>query len=220
MQLGAKSLMKPFMASTGNDINHDDDDVTTDADMPLLEAADEDGDEDEDKEDEASCDDDIRNDGLSVGDQIDELDELDDDARATLLMETADVRTTLSKVSCQQVPHTACWFFRQVRQLSFSIIHSTTIVLPAWRLACKKYSLRVRILPRDVATRWNSTYDMLSVVQAYRKPVDDVTADKSLKLRKFELDSDEWQIIDDLLFVLAVNGSILLSNFAHLQWYD
>ena len=45
---------------------------------------------------------------------------------------------------------------------------------------------------------------MLKVVQEYRKPIDDITANKAFKLRKFEFDSDEWQIIDDLLFVLTV----------------
>jgi hypothetical protein len=45
---------------------------------------------------------------------------------------------------------------------------------------------------------------MLSVALKYRKAVDCITADKGLKLRKFELDDDEWKIVDDLIDVLEV----------------
>lgn len=38
----------------------------------------------------------------------------------------------------------------------------------------------------------------------YRSVIDDVTANKALKLRKFELDDEDWQIISDLLRVLKV----------------
>lgn len=59
-------------------------------------------------------------------------------------------------------------------------------------------------MPRDVVTRWNSTYDMLSFTLRYRKAIDTVTADKGLKLRKFELDEDDWIIVDDLVYLLEV----------------
>jgi len=49
---------------------------------------------------------------------------------------------------------------------------------------------------------------MLRFVLRYRKAIDQVTADKSLKLRKYELDNDEWIIAGDLVAVLEV--SILL----------
>ncbi|EPQ50069.1 hypothetical protein GLOTRDRAFT_134286 [Gloeophyllum trabeum ATCC 11539] len=53
---------------------------------------------------------------------------------------------------------------------------------------------------RDVTTRWNSMYDMAKFVLRYRKPIDDITGGKSLKLRQYELDDDDWAIIDDLSF--------------------
>ena len=62
------------------------------------------------------------------------------------------------------------------------------------------------LIPRDVSTRWNSTHDMLSFVLSYRQVIDTVTADKALKLRKFELDDDEWKIVADLVSVLQVCG--------------
>ncbi|KAK7040039.1 hypothetical protein R3P38DRAFT_2514150, partial [Favolaschia claudopus] len=56
----------------------------------------------------------------------------------------------------------------KIRKLSFGIIHSTTILLPAWRVLCRKHKLKERLMPRDVRTRWNSTYDMLCFAVKYR----------------------------------------------------
>jgi hypothetical protein len=55
-----------------------------------------------------------------------------------------------------------------------------------------------------VKTRWNSTFDMLKVALEFRKAIDDITANKALKLRKYELDDEEWDILKDLLRVLKV----------------
>ena len=79
-----------------------------------------------------------------------------------------------------------------------------TIALPAWCETCVAQSLRVRLIPRDVKTRWNSTYDMLQMALQYRSAIDHITADKTLKLRKYELDGDDWEIIADLMRVLKV----------------
>lgn len=80
----------------------------------------------------------------------------------------------------------------------------TTIALPAWRKACTAHKLPVRLIPRDVKTRWNSTYDMVKLAFKFRPAIDDITADKSLKLRKYELDDDDWKVIGDLIQVLKV----------------
>jgi hypothetical protein len=56
-------------------------------------------------------------------------------------------------------------------------------------------------------TRWNSTYDMLKFVLAYRVVIDNITADKRLKLRSYELDNDNWAVIEDLVSVLEVRRS-------------
>jgi hypothetical protein len=50
---------------------------------------------------------------------------------------------------------------------------------------------------------------MAKVALKYRLAIDDITANKSLKLRKFELDDDDWKIIGDLLRVLKVGHSSL-----------
>jgi hypothetical protein len=49
---------------------------------------------------------------------------------------------------------------------------------------------------------------MLSFAIKYCQVIDAMTADKSLKLRKFELDHEEWGIAEDLVAVLEVSLSI------------
>jgi hypothetical protein len=55
---------------------------------------------------------------------------------------------------------------------------------------------------------------MLRFAVKYRIVIDSITADKSLKLRKFELDNDDWKILHDLVSVLEVraNTYILISD--------
>jgi len=45
---------------------------------------------------------------------------------------------------------------------------------------------------------------MMDFVLKYRHAIDQVTANKLLKLRKYELDNDDWAIIEDLVAVLEV----------------
>jgi len=45
---------------------------------------------------------------------------------------------------------------------------------------------------------------MMRFVLAYREAVDQITADKALKLRRYELDNDDWVIVEDLVSVLEV----------------
>ncbi|KIK73238.1 hypothetical protein PAXRUDRAFT_178948, partial [Paxillus rubicundulus Ve08.2h10] len=86
--------------------------------------------------------------------------------------------------------------------LAFAIIHSTTISLPAWHQLCCDAKLNPKLIPWDVVTRWNSTYETLCFVLAYHQPVDAVMAEKKYKLQKYELDHEEWQIIKDLVSLL------------------
>lgn len=93
----------------------------------------------------------------------------------------------------------------QIRKLSFAIINSSTILLPAWKRVLKELKLEERQLPRDVRTRWNSTYQMLSMAIKYRAAVDKMTGSRDLGLRKYELSEEEWGIAQQLRDVLKVN---------------
>ena len=63
------------------------------------------------------------------------------------------------------------------------------------------------MMPRDVRTRWNSTYDMLKFAYKYREVVDKITSERSLKLRKFELSEGEWDLVKELRDCLKVRAS-------------
>ena len=60
-------------------------------------------------------------------------------------------------------------------------------------------------MPRDVATRWNSTFDMLQFALRYRTPLDDLTGIREMKLRSYELSEEEWKIAEQLAGVLDVS---------------
>lgn len=91
-----------------------------------------------------------------------------------------------------------------MRKLAFALKNSTTILLPAWYNALTTHGLSQRIMPRDVATRWNSTYDMLEFAVQYRTAIDAMTAVREYNLRKFELLPMEWEIAEELRDVLKV----------------
>lgn len=188
LQLSVKTLLRPFNAGLGQSTE---DGGNNDIDDLLNSGNNNDDGEEGDEEDEAEDKDndllDAALDADDIDDGVDELDALDLDARDEVLTDTAAVREMVTKV----------------RRLAFAIVRSTTIALPAWRRYCKELKLKPRILPRDVVTRWNSTYYMLDFAIKYRTVIDAMTADKSLKLRKFELEVEEWGIADDLVAVLT-----------------
>jgi hypothetical protein len=57
-------------------------------------------------------------------------------------------------------------------------------------------------MPRDVSTRWNSTYDMLDFAVKHQEELDELTRDKAL--RKYEMAEEEWLIAKQLRDVLEV----------------
>jgi hypothetical protein len=61
------------------------------------------------------------------------------------------------------------------------------------------------MMPRDVATRWNSTYDMLQFALDYQAGLEEITSDRDMKLRKYEMDEEEWELARQLCQVLKVH---------------
>jgi hypothetical protein len=84
------------------------------------------------------------------------------------------------------------------------MINSTTILLPAWYDALASLKLPRRNMPRDVQTRWNSTYDMLRFALKYEKAVKIMTQMRELGLRGYELSPEEWVLAQQLSDVLEV----------------
>ncbi|KAE9388324.1 hypothetical protein BT96DRAFT_784989, partial [Gymnopus androsaceus JB14] len=59
----------------------------------------------------------------------------------------------------------------KTRRRSFKIINSPTLLLPRWRTITASTPFENRTLPRDVSTRWNSTYDMLKAFSELKELV-------------------------------------------------
>jgi hypothetical protein len=72
-------------------------------------------------------------------------------------------------------------------------------------------------MPRDVATRWNSTYDMLKFALTFREALDTITGEKDMKLRKYEMDEEEWEIACQLREVLKVGPDVVYCCSLHLS---
>jgi len=60
------------------------------------------------------------------------------------------------------------------------------------------------MMPRDVTTRWNSTYDMLVFAVKYREALESITGNQKMKLRQYELMEEDWHIVGKLHDMLKV----------------
>ncbi|KAG0695950.1 hypothetical protein DFH29DRAFT_813631 [Suillus ampliporus] len=89
-------------------------------------------------------------------------------------------------------------------KLGYKIIHSTTKILPTWHDILCELKMTPSILPCDVSTWWNSTFDMLQYALKHQDAIDAVTQHRDLGLRAFEMTDNEWRIVEQLCNVLKV----------------
>lgn len=104
----------------------------------------------------------------------------------------------------------------KLRKAAHAIKNSTTIILPEWwaileRMAVaskakNKKPLSKRMMPRDVAMRWNYTYEMLNFAYTYRDAFNELTSNRDVKMRKYEIEDSEWEIVKQLADVLKVSS--------------
>jgi hypothetical protein len=66
--------------------------------------------------------------------------------------------------------------------------------------------LAIQMMPCDVATRWNLTYDMLVFALEYREAIDKISGDRDM--RKYELLEEEWDLVRQLCDVLGVRCAL------------
>lgn len=142
-------------------------------------------------------------------DEVDALEEMSEAERAQFEEDVRPVKLALAKVSIPVLPsslrHAAhLCVHAQIRTLSFKIINSSTKLLPAWKAVCAEKNLPVRLLPRDVRTRWNSTYDMLNFAIEYHDVVNQMTMRPENGLRAYELTAEAWTVLRQLSKVLKV----------------
>lgn len=62
------------------------------------------------------------------------------------------------------------------------------------------------MMPRDVATRWNSTSDMLDFALEFKGPLRSFMSDANLKLQKYQLTKEEWTVAEELSTALTVRN--------------
>jgi hypothetical protein len=91
-----------------------------------------------------------------------------------------------------------------LRKVAFAIKNSTTIILPQWFTVLRELKVPERMIPRDVKTRWNSTFDMLDFAVEHITPINTITADRDMKLRQYEMSEDDWDMARQLRDVLKV----------------
>jgi len=72
--------------------------------------------------------------------------------------------------------------------------------------------MAITLIPRDVRTRWNSTYDMLCFILEHKKAYRRFTADDSNDLQDYELKADKWEVVEQLCKILAVRSTECLCN--------
>jgi hypothetical protein len=65
--------------------------------------------------------------------------------------------------------------------------------------------LASRMMPRDVTTRWNFTYEMLNFAYTYRAAYNEITANRDMKMRKYEIQDTEWKTVEQLTLLLKVS---------------
>ncbi|KIL55138.1 hypothetical protein M378DRAFT_18219, partial [Amanita muscaria Koide BX008] len=98
----------------------------------------------------------------------------------------------------------ACRVLTKLCKVSFAIKNSSTKLLPHWRSICKEQGLAEHVMPRDVRTRWNSTYDMLAFAVDYQVVLDKITDERSSNLQDYELDKKEWRLAGELRDILSI----------------
>jgi hypothetical protein len=71
----------------------------------------------------------------------------------------------------------------QLCKLVYALKNSTMILLPKWFSVLEDLKLAKRMMPHDVSTRWNSTFDMLDFALQYQTMLQAISGNLDLDLR-------------------------------------
>jgi hypothetical protein len=87
-----------------------------------------------------------------------------------------------------------------------------TILLPCWVQILEDLAnninhdlsnpLAVQMMPHDIVTCWNSTFNILIFALKYHEAINEISVDRDM--RKYELLEEEWKLVQQLCDILAV----------------
>ncbi|KAJ3767072.1 hypothetical protein FB446DRAFT_652718 [Lentinula raphanica] len=93
----------------------------------------------------------------------------------------------------------------KTRKISYKIINSPMLLLPKWREQLAGSDFAKQTLLKDVATRWNSTHNMLESFLQLKPAVVEFLDRASNRLSEYVLTDEEWEVVDELVSVLQVS---------------
>ena len=121
-------------------------------------------------------------------------------------------RFAVTKVMPHDFPATHI-MYGQLRNLGKRIFNSPTIRADL-ESACVKSKIQPRLMVRDVATRWNSTAELLERALQLREALNLLVISehhnrpRSARLKRFQLSKAEWDLLDKLFPLLEVSIAI------------
>jgi hypothetical protein len=86
------------------------------------------------------------------------------------------------------------------------------IALPQWYHILEDLLLEAWVIPHDICTHWNATYDMLDFTYQYRKAINKITDIQNMKLLVYKIKVHEWEIIQQLHDLLKVSNLSFVIN--------
>lgn len=107
----------------------------------------------------------------------DEFEGMSDEEVAELKASLVPITTMLTKVHFLFFTHQCCLINpSQLCALSNTIKNSSTIILPIWLEKVNEFGVNVCMMPRDMTTWWNSTFDMLNFALSYHAAINAITS--------------------------------------------
>ena len=79
----------------------------------------------------------------------------------------------------------------QLRKLAYAIKNSSTLTLSEWFHILDELSFDAYMMPHDIQTCWNATYNMLNFAYRYKDAINQITDRHDIKPRDYEIELQE-----------------------------